>query len=43
MALRDASQRGFLPGVYILVVIAVALLALFPAKQSAERTISGGA
>jgi len=36
MALRDASQRGFLPGVYILVVIAVALLALFPAKQSAE-------
>jgi len=42
MAVRDASQRGFLPGVYILVVIAIALIVLFPTKQSVARPLAAG-
>jgi hypothetical protein len=43
MAFRDASQRGFLPGVYILVVIAIALIVLAPRKASGERVAAAGA
>ena len=43
MAFRDASQRGFLPGVYILIVIAIALIVLAPRKASGERVMAAGA
>ena len=38
MAFRDASERGHLLGVAILVVIGAPLIVLGPAKQSVERT-----
>ena len=37
MALRDASERGHLLGVAILLVIGVPLVVLAPAKQPGER------
>ena len=37
MVLRDSRSRGEWPPVVVFVVIGVALLALAPAKQSAER------
>jgi len=43
IAFRDASQRRLLPGVYILVLIGVTLIALAPAKQSGERVSAAGA
>ena len=43
MVFRDESQRGFLPGVYILIVIAIALIVLAPRKASGERVVAAGA
>jgi uncharacterized protein DUF6632 len=43
MAVRDASQRGFLPGVCILVVIAVTLIVLAPSGPPAERALAAEA
>ena len=43
MAFRDASQRGFLPGVYILVAIAIALIVLAPAKEPKGHPSAAGA
>jgi hydrogenase-4 membrane subunit HyfE len=43
MALRDASQRELMLGVYILVVIAIALIVLFPPKKSLERPLGASA
>lgn len=37
MALRDASERGHLLGVAVLIVIGVPLIVLAPARQPAER------
>jgi hypothetical protein len=37
MAFRDASERGHLLGVAVLVVIGVPLIVLAPAKQPVER------
>jgi hypothetical protein len=43
MAFRDASERGLLPGVAILVVIGGALIVLAPGKPSVERASAAGA
>jgi hypothetical protein len=37
MAFRDASARGHLVGVAILVIVAVPLMILAPAQQPVER------
>jgi hypothetical protein len=43
MVIRDSRSRGEWPPVVVLIVIGVALSALAPAKQSAERTAAVGA
>jgi hypothetical protein len=42
MALRDASERGHLLGVAILVVIGAPLIVLAPAKSSGEPVSAAG-
>jgi hypothetical protein len=42
MAFRDASERGHLLGVAILVVIGIPLIVLAPAKQPVERLSAPG-
>jgi ABC-type Fe3+-siderophore transport system permease subunit len=37
MTFRDASERGHLPGMAVLVVIGVPLIVLTPGKQPVER------
>jgi hydrogenase-4 membrane subunit HyfE len=43
MAFRDASERGHLLGVAVLVVIGVPLIVLAPSKQPVERLSAAGA
>jgi uncharacterized membrane protein len=43
MTVQDAGKQRDFAGVYVLVVIAITLIALFPAKQSAKGAISGAA
>jgi hypothetical protein len=42
-AYRKIIERGELVGVFVLVIVGVALLVLAPSKQSVERTSSVGA
>jgi len=43
MALRDASERGHLAGVAILIVIGVPLIVLAPAKRAGEPVSAASA